>query len=108
MVKRLRPVMIVINIVTEILIGHGKGVTAFSFDIFFVAANYRIVKKVCLSVRLYLFVADVLFISDELSLVLFVLLEVFGVKRLDNSDLFDGVYLAQLVNVLKPGLVTHY
>ena len=82
------------DILAESLIGEGKNVTALRFDIFFVAGDYRIVDQMGFFVILQLFVADRLFVSDELGLVLFVLLKVFGIKRLDCAHLLYGVYLS--------------
>ena len=85
--------MIVIDILAESLIGKGKYIAALRFDIFFVAGDDRIGYKMCFFVILYLFVADMLFISDEFSFVLLVLFEVFGIERLYCAHLLDGVYL---------------
>lgn len=107
-VEGLRPVVVVVDILAELLVGEGEGRTALPFDVLLVAADDGIMDEVRFLRRLDLFLADGFPVPYELGLVLLVLLEVLGVEGLDRSHLLDGVYLSQFVNKLEAGLVTHY
>ena len=99
--------MVVVDILGEILVLEVEVVAALGFYIFFVGVDDGVGEEVGFLVELVVFNGMLLFVSDELGVVLFALLEILGVETGDETHFLYCVYLSQLVHVLEPFLFSH-
>ena len=107
-VQLLRPVMVVINVLSQLHIFVREAVFAGNFDIFFVLIDDGVGEEIVGGEILGILDILYLFIAYEFGVVLLVLLEILGVVALDWSYFLYCVYFAELVYVLESCLITHF